>query len=73
MDKEITAEIKKNEELDDCPINSKVILIFDNGEEYHGIFNGFDGDDTIMLRSESQKPTTIGLPFNRLACWLLKL
>ena len=73
MDKEITAEIKNNEELEDCPIDSKIILVFNDGEEYHGIFKGFHEDDTILLRSESQKPTTIGLPFNRLDHWLLRL
>lgn len=73
MDKEITAKVKKNEELEDCPIDSKVILVFDNGEEYHGIFRGFDGDDAIMLRSDTEEPVTIGLPFNKLKCWLLKL
>ncbi|MEG2791901.1 MAG: hypothetical protein RSA98_10005 [Odoribacter sp.] len=68
MNEEYEVEIKKNSELEDCPEGSHIILVFNNGEEYHGIFRGFDGDDTIMLRSETEKSVTIGLPFNRLKC-----
>lgn len=66
-------EIKQKSELEDCPEGARVILVFDNKEEFHGIFKGFDGDDTIMLKSESEKPSTIGLPYNRLKCWALKV
>ena len=67
-----TGAPKKPHELEDCPKNSRIILVFYNGEEYHGIFRGMDGDYTIMLRSETDKPSTIGLPINALKFWLLK-
>lgn len=72
MSKMYTAQIKKVYELEDFPIGSRVILVFDSSDEYHGIFRGFDGDNTIMLKSEGEKPSTIGLPFDRLKLWLLK-
>ncbi len=51
--------------------NRRVILVFHNGEEYHGVFRGMDGESTIMLRSDGKSPTTIGLPFHALKFWLL--
>ena len=66
------AELKQNHELRDCAIDSRIILIFHDGNEYHGIFRGMDSDDTIMLRAEN-RDLTIGLPFGALKFWLLKL
>lgn len=66
---EYIVEFKEKYDLEECEENTSVVLVFKNGEEYHGIFKGFDGDDTIMLKSESEKPVTIGLPFGRLKFW----
>lgn len=71
MMKTYEVEIKERDELKACADNSRVILLFDNREEYHGVFRGFDGVN-ILLKSESSS-NMIGLPFNRLKYWALKL
>ena len=63
------ALLKNPTDLEDCVEGKEVVLLFDNGEEYTGIFEGFDGDDTIMLKSKESEQR-IGLPYNRLKVYL---
>lgn len=67
-----TAEIKQPHEIHECPQGRKVILLYPNGEEYHGIFTEID-DDLILLKPESGGDgSRLGFPINGLKFWLLK-
>ena len=65
------AVFKNPDELYECEKGTEVILVFDSGEEYTGIFNGLD-DDEIILKS-TQSEDTIGLPYNRLKFFLKRI
>lgn len=68
MSKEKQALIKNANDLKNCEEGKEVVLIFDSGQEYTGIFKGFDGDE-IMLKS-LDSTSRIGLPYNRLKGYL---
>lgn len=66
--KEKKAYVRKAEDLENCEIGKEVILLFNNNEQFGGLFQGIDGEEIILqsLTSEDR----IGLPFNRLKGYL---
>ena len=71
MAKQKQALIKDASDLKNCEEGKEVVLMFDSGQEYTGIFKGFDGDD-IMLKSLDSS-NMIGLPYNRLKGYLERI
>lgn len=65
MAKTKEAILKNPADLKNCPVDNEVILVFDSGEDYTGIFKGIDESGEIILKS-LESPQQIGLPFNRL-------
>lgn len=63
----MVAEFKNPEELDECPEGTKVCLMFDDGSEWWGLYQGVSGND-IILKAEKGTGfgSVIGLPFDRL-------
>ncbi len=59
---------KESEELEDCEKSKRIVLQYEN-ESYSGIFEGLDGDDTVMLKS-LQSNHIIGLPITPLKQYL---
>ena len=66
-----TAVRKKPEELYECEKGKEVILVFNSGEVYTGIFQELDNDEIILKSTESED--MIGLPYNRLRGFLERL
>jgi hypothetical protein len=64
-----TSTPKDRCELKNVGIGKKIILVFNNGEDYTGIYRGMDGENTIMLKA-CDTTTTLGLPFNRVKFFL---
>lgn len=56
-------------ELNDCRQGAEVVLVFNNREEYQGIYRGFDGDDEKVLLQALGSELRIGLPFESLYVW----
>lgn len=65
---EFNAIEKKKTELQDCPADKKVVLIFKNGEQFSGILKECDGEEIILESFESGH--VIGLPFGQLSHYL---
>lgn len=61
--------LKKANELEDCQEGKQVTLLFTNGDDYSGVYQGFDDDNTIMLEA-TDGDSMIGLPFDRLKNYL---
>jgi hypothetical protein len=62
------AYIRQANEIENLEVGKEVVLIFNNGEEYTGIFNGVDGD-LIKLKAIASKHM-IGLPLASLSCYM---
>lgn len=72
MGKVKQALIKDASDLQDCKKGTEVILVFKNGEDFTGIFEDLDGDDTIIIKSLTSE-NRIGLPFNKLEYYLERI
>ncbi len=71
MGKTKTGYIKEPKDLQNCPDGNEVHLMFDNGDEYEGLYRGMD-DDQIILQSTTSTER-IELPFNRLHSYLQRI
>lgn len=56
-------------ELNDYRQGAEVVLVFNNREEYQGIFRGIDGDDEKVVLQAIGSESKIGLPFGHLYTW----
>lgn len=54
-------------ELTECRQGAEIVLVFDNRDEYQGIFRGFDNEEIVLQACGSQ--SKIGLPLERLYTW----
>lgn len=54
-------------ELTECRQGAEIVLVFDNWDEYQGIFRGFDNEEIVLQACGSQ--SKIGLPLERLYTW----
>lgn len=54
-------------ELTECRQGTEVVLVFDNRDEYQGIFRGLDNEDVVLQAKGSE--SKIGLPLGRLYTW----
>lgn len=52
-------------ELTECRQGAEIVLVFDNWDEYQGIFRGFDNEE-IVLQGVAGSQSKIGLPLERL-------
>lgn len=57
--------------LRECREGTEIVLVFNNREEYQGIFRGFDGDDEEIVLQAIGSESKIGLPFGRLYAWCI--
>lgn len=65
------AVLKRADELQECETGKEVILVFDSGEEYTGIFQELSDDEIILKSTESD--AIIGLPYNRVKCFFKRI
>jgi len=71
MGKTKKALIKDAKEINNIEEGKEVVLFFNSGQEYTGIFKGLD-DDQILLKSLNSEHT-IGLPKDRLTGFLERI
>ena len=68
MSKTKQAYLRDAEEIENLEEGKEVVLMFDNGDEYTGIFKGLDDEQIILKALESD--SMIGLPLSRLKGYL---
>ncbi|WP_312207718.1 hypothetical protein [Empedobacter sp.] len=62
--KKVQVEPKQSSDIKNVTKDKKVMLFFENGDEYHGVFQFIDGSDVVIKSLTSNH--MIGLPIKKL-------